>query len=480
MNKIRTVSIFFLFLILDKTGIAQNNPNATKLTLKQCIETGLANNLDVLQGELQMQSSKINMNQSKLNLLPDLNGSASHNFRQGRSIDPYSNSPVTEGVNSSNFSLSSGVVLFNGLSRQNAIKQFSLAYQASKMDWQQVKDNLTINIILAYLQVLSNEDQLEQSKSRVVLSNKQVERLNIMNQEGAIRPSDLSDLKGQYAGDQLSIVNAQYSLETSRIALCQFLNIPYSKDLSLERIEQGSLAVKYEETPDKIYQTALEQFALIKAVDLRRQSSEKAVKVARGQLFPTLSFGGAVATNYSSIAEQRQFINTTFDTTTSAVFVNNLKYPVYTFQSHFTDFTKIGYNEQLKNNISTFYGFSLTVPIFNNFLQRNRIKQAKIILKNNELVAKTTKTQLQQSIEQAYINMTSASDRYKILLEQLTAYTESFRAAEIRFNEGLGTSIDYLTAKNNLDRTNIDVIAAKYDYVLRTKVLDYYQGKQLW
>ena len=108
------------------------------------------------------------------------------------------------------------------------------------------------------------------------------------------------------------------------------------------------------------------------------------------------------------------------------------------------------------------------------------MKQAKIRLKSTELAAKTTRTVLSQSIEQAYINMTSASERYKVLLDQVNALTESFRAAEIFFQQGVGNSVDYLTVKNNLDRANTNLIIAKYDYVLRTKILDYYQGKQLW
>jgi outer membrane protein len=123
---------------------------------------------------------------------------------------------------------------------------------------------------------------------------------------------------------------------------------------------------------------------------------------------------------------------------------------------------------------------NLRIPIFNSLQARSRVSLAKIDLKNNELVAQTTRIQLRQSIDQAYINMTSASDRYKTLLEQVNAYTESFRAAEIRFNAGVGNSIDYLTAKNNLDRSNINLINAKFDFVLRVKVLDYYEGKKLW
>ena len=141
---------------------------------------------------------------------------------------------------------------------------------------------------------------------------------------------------------------------------------------------------------------------------------------------------------------------------------------------------RIRYGKQLDNNLSTSLSFNLRVPIFNSFLQRNRIKQAHIDLKNTELTAKSTRTQLQQDIEQAYINMTSASNRYKTLLEQVNAFIESFRAAEARFNAGVGNSIDYLMAKNNLDRSNINLINARYDFVLRMRVLDYYEGRQLW
>jgi outer membrane protein len=467
-----SIALVLFYLIVD----AQQN----KLSLRQCIETGLANNLDVYQSQLQMESDKINMSQAKMNLLPDLNGVASHNFSQGRSIDPYSNSPVTQGVSASNFNLNSGVILFNGLSLQNTIKQNSFAYQASKMDWQQVKDNLTINIILAYLQVLSVEDQLAQAKNQADLSSKQVERLEIMNQQGAIKPSDLSDLKGQYANDQLVIINTQNNLETAKLSLCQLMNIPYNKELELERIEPESFAVKYESTRDQIYQAALQQLALIKAVDLRTQSATKAVKVARGQLFPTLSFGANVSTNYSSVALQNQYLNTTYVPTSDSAIVNNIKYPVYRFQDNFSPYTKISYKDQLNNNVFTSFGFALRIPIFNSFTQRNLVKQAKIRLENREFIAKTTRTQLGQSVDQAYINMLSASGRSTVLLEQVSAYTESFRAAEIRFNNGVGTSVDYLTAKNNLDRANIALVIAKYDYVLRTKILDYYQGKQLW
>jgi outer membrane protein len=469
--------IFFSAVLL--VMVAGQVISQTTMTLKQCIETGIANNFNVQQRQLQAQSDEANWKQSKLNMFPDLNGSAGHSYNQGRSIDPFTNSPVTQSFNSSNYSISSGVVLFNGLAIQNNIKQNSLAYQASKMDWQQEKDNLTINIILSYLQVLSNTEQLAQARNQASLSQQQVERLEILNKEGAIKPSDLTDLKGQYANDQLSIISFQNSVETAKITLCQWMNIPYNKDLVLEKIEPESFAANYDTTPDKIYQTAMEQLAFVKAANLRKQSAERAVKVAMGQLYPRLTFGGTVFTSYSSVAMQNTFVNTSEVTSSDYVLVNGTPSPVIYKRDNFNS-SKISYNDQLNNNLYTSVGFNLNIPLFNAFIQRNRVKQAKITLQLRELAVTNTKNQLSQAVDQAYVNMTAASGRYTTTMEQVDAYAESFRAAGIRFQQGVGNSIDYLTAKNNLDRSNINLIIAKYDYVLRSKILDYYQGKQLW
>lgn len=452
---------------------------AQQLTLQQCVETGIRNNLQVQQSGFQSEVNKINWNQSRLNMLPDLNATGSSGINRGRSIDPFTNAFINQQVNFSSFGVSSGVVLFNGLSLQNAAKQNAYAYEASQMDWQQQKDNITINIILSYLLVLSNEDVLSQSRNQAILSQKQVERLEILDKDGAIQPSMLSDLRGQLANDQLAIINAENAVQTAKVNLAQLMNVPYDKNATLERIDPGAFADKYETTPDQIYQGALKDFALVKAVDLRVKSAQRGVKAARGLLYPVLSVNANANTNYSSAASSQVFLNTTYVPSSDYVLVNNVQTPVIYKQDNFTN-QKITYGDQLNNNLFSSFSLNLRVPLFNSLQARNRVKLAQITLKTNEVVASTTKTQLQQSIEQAYINMTSASDRYKTLLTQLNAYTESFKAADVRFNAGVGNSIDYLTAKNNLDRANINLIAARYDYVLRTKVLDYYQGKQLW
>lgn len=478
MKRIMAIGLGGWMLLMSGNTLAQER-NGKLLTLQQCVETGLNNNLDALQAGLRMETGKINWNQARLNMLPDLNASASSGINQGRSIDPFTNSYINQQVNYSSYGANSGVTLFRGLSMQNAVKQNALAYEASKMDWQQVKDNITINIILAYLQVLTNQDLLALATTQAELSHEQVKRLEIMDKDGAIKPSELSDLRGQFANDQLSIIGAKNALEQSKLSLARLMNVPYDKNVQIEKIDAAAFATRYDVTPDSIYSTALEQFAQIKAVDLRQASAYRGIKVARGQLFPTLTFNSNVNTNYSSAARNNTFLGSAEVPTTDYVLINGAPSYVITKQNNFSS-EKIEYGRQVKNNI--FYSFSLNlqIPIFNAWSQRNRIRQAKIDFKNAEYVASTTKTQLQQSIEEAHINMTTASERYKTLLDQVKAFTESFKAAEVRFNAGVGTSIDYLITKNNMDRANSNSIQAKYDYALRTKILDYYQGKQLW
>ena len=200
---------------------------------------------------------------------------------------------------------------------------------------------------------------------------------------------------------------------------------------------------------DDIVKIALEQLAIIKGAELRQKSAEKAVKATRGNLYPSIGLGAGISTNFSSLAKD----------------ANDLK---------------IQYYNQLKNNYRTNVGVGIDIPILNNFRVRNQLSLDKINLKSAEFTAQTTQIQLKQNIERDHFNMEASLNRYKALAEQVTAYTESFRAAEVRFNEGASTSVDYLIAKNNLDRANINLIIARYDYVLRTKILDYYQGKTLW
>ena len=471
---IQSFFLIALFLSVTLPGKAQR-----KLTLQQAIETGIKNNIDVLQSELLTEKAGISLRQSRENRLPNLNANASQGTNYGRSIDPFTNAYIDQKVGFGNYGASSNILLFNGLSLQNQVKANKLGLEASKMELQQAKDNLTINIILAYLQVLSAGDVLQQSREQVVVSQNQVDRLGILNESGAILPSDYYDLKGQLANDQITIVENKAALETAKLGLAQLLNVPYDKSVELERIPEENFNINYTGTPAEIYNNALQQFAQIKASQFRTESEQKNISSIKGELYPSLSIGGNINSNYSSVATRDYFVNTIESPSSNYVTVNGSQYPVIVKQDNYNA-KKISFGNQLSNNLYYTVSLGLSIPLFNASRVKNQVKLAKIDYKNSQLVEQHTKTQLQHSIEQAYVNLTSASDKYKLLQDQVASFTESFRSAEIRFNAGAITSVDYLIAKNNLSRTQSNLIIAKYDFVLRGKVLDYYGGKPLW
>jgi outer membrane protein len=465
---------YILTALIVQASVSAYSQTDSVLTLPQCVEIAIKNNLDVKRSELDMETSRIYYNQARENLLPTLNGVVNHAISSGR--DPFSNgSSGSNSITSADYSLNSSLVLFNGLSLQNSIRQTSLAYQAGKMDFQQAKDNITLNVITAYLQVQSNADQLTQAVQQADVSKKQTERLDIMNKDGAVKPSDYYDVKGHYGADKLLLVNAKNSLSISKLNLLQLMNVPYQSDVKLARINAEFLPGQYGATFEQIYDKALHDLALVKAAELRTESANKGVKAAKGAMFPTLSLQGGIGTRYSSAARLTNFADSSVVNTGSFV-VNSAgqRQPVSTVQFGSLNYK---YYDQLKNSYNTQVGLSLNIPILNYFQNKNRVALAKITLLDAKYTEENTKIKLKQNIEQAYLNMTAAYERFQVLTEQVAAYAESFRTAEIRFNAGALNSVDFVVAKNNMDRANINLINARYDYFVRTKILDYYQGK---
>lgn len=472
-------SVFGVLMILMMTRTNAQQGTGSTLTLQQSIEIAVKNNIDVRQREFQMQTAGVTQKQARTNLLPDLNGNISHGINQGRSIDPFTNSYINQQINFASYNLSSGITVFSGFQLMNNLRQQALNYDAAKAELQQTRDDITLQVILAYLQILNNQDQLEQLTNQADVSRKQVERLETLNNQGALPPSQLYDLKGQLATDELAIANGKNNLDRAKLTLAQLMNVPYDKDLKVVALTAEQMSLVYEGDVESIFRAAMDQLAIIKAVDYRRRSAEKGVKVARGGYSPSIFLSGNLNTNYSSGARTETLINIVDLPTDNYVIVNGNKVNVLSPQGNFSS-QKISYRDQFKNNYSTSVAVGVRIPIINSLIARNQVAQAKIDLKSAEFLSQSTQIQLRQNIEQAYFNMKNAQDRYRLLRDQVAAFTESFRIAEVRFNAGLGTSVDYLIARNNLDRASINFVSARYDYVLRTKVLDYYQSKPLW
>ena len=443
-RKLFWCSLVCLFVQLETSA----QQKAAVITLQRAVETAITNNLDVRQSGLQQEIAEAYLKQSRASLLPTFNGTIDHTWNKGRSLD-FNNNYVNQENTTAYYSLNGNLTLFNGLRLLNTLKSNQFAFEATTMEWQQSKDRVMLDVILAYLDILSSTDLLAQAYRQADVTQKQIDRLEILNKEGAIKPSDLYDVRGQMGENKVNIINSQNNLNAAKLRLAQLMAVPYDENLEVERLTADQFDMNYKATVDSIYEVALQQLALVKGTELRKKSAEKAVQAAKGSLYPTIGLGAGYNTQYFSTARD-------------------------------TASNKISYGNQLSNNYNTYAGLGINIPILNGFRSRTQVTLAKISLKNANFIVENTQIQLKQAIERDHLNMEAALSRYQALVDQVSALTESFRAAEIRFNSGVGTSIDYLTVKATLDRATANLIIARYDYVLRTKILDYYQAKPLW
>jgi outer membrane protein len=328
---------------------------------------------------------------------------------------------------------------------------------------------------LAYLQVLSNDDVLLVAKAQSLVTKKQVERMGILVKEGAAANYLLSDLKGQFANEAIAIINATNALQQAILSLCQLMNVDYNAALQLEKNTKDFSDTKYESSSAEVYKAALQNFSLVKANHLKMKSAAKAMAISRAGFYPTLSLNANLGSNYSSLAKTLSLANTTQEQTDAYVTVGGNQTFVFRQQQNYNA-TKTGFAKQLNNNLGTFVGLNVSIPLFNGFQTKNRVKTAAINLKTVQLESAGANLLLKQNIEQAYLNMTASLEKYSILKEQVKDFEESFRAAEVRFANGVTNVAEYLISKNNLDRANINFTQTKYDYIFRIKLLNYYKG----
>jgi len=435
-------SKYFLTLLFIAGGfIAHAQQKDTLLTLQQCLDIAIKNNLIVKQDSLTAQQARIGFVQAKDNLIPYITGGANRTLSSGRALNPVTNNYITQGVTSDNYNLQGSVTIFNGLALENAIKQASLAFQSGKMAFQAAKDIVIVNVITNYLQVLDAVEILGQSKTQLAVAKENVGIAETKEKYGAnLTASTLTDFQGAYAADVVALVQNQNSLDAAKLSLYNLLNIPYNKDAQLQPLNAEQLKGDNGVNADDVYNTALQQLAQVKAATLMRESAEKGVKYAKGQLYPTLALYSGISTNYSNL-------------------------------------NSASYSDQFRNNYGTYFELGLNIPIFTNHIKKNAVSLAKLNLLNYQYIEDNTKIMLKQNVDQAWYNMTAAYNRYKALQDESTAYTESYRVSKIRFDAGVITSDLFLLAKGNMDAANLNLISARYDYIIYSKILDYYQGK---
>lgn len=452
-----------------------------RLNLQQCIDIARQNNIQIRQGQLTVANADLQLRQSKLNKLPTAVFQGNQSINGGRSINPQSNEFVQQTINSSSFQLNTSVTLYNGGVLQGSVQRDNLALQASEQELLATLNNVGLTVAQNYLNVLTGKEQLAVAQRQADVTRAQLDRTQRLVNAGSAPEASLFELRATLASNEVDIVNAQNTLDLGRVALLQAMNVPIDQAFEVEPINVPDPGLDpYTASVQQLYDAASAILPEVKGADLRVKSANLGVQVAKGGLYPTLSLNGNLSTIYSSAASTVIATGSTTQTTvgfyTDPATGGNI--PIYTTTPDFSR-AGIGYGMQLRNNLSQSASLFLRVPIFQGNLSRNRITTAKIQQQNAELTAQNTRLQLRQQIETAYTNTRAGANRYRATQAQVASLERAFQVAESRLNAGAINATDYSIAKTNLDRARASLVQAKYDYVFRTKILDYYQNKPL-
>ncbi len=448
-------------------------------TLNKCIEYAVQNNIQVKQSAISSEIAKATYKQSKGNLLPSLNGFASHGYNWGQTIDPFTNQFASQRVRQNSFSLRSDVTLFAGFSNMNAMKQSKYDYEASKFDVEKMRNDISMNVATSFLQIMFNEELLAVAEQQVAITGQQVERTNKLVEAGQLPKGDALNLASQLATEEQNMVNAQNNLTLSYLSLIQLLQLQ-GADANSFKIQRPDLPEVNESmvngTPADVYNTALLQMPEIKASEQRVMSAEKSMASAKGGRSPQLTLSGSYGTGYSG-ASSEPFGEPTFSVDTFGVTAFSLEpvlIPSVSYNTRIKSFA-----DQFDDNLNKSLTFSLTIPIFNGWSVETNINRSRLNHENAKLTLESTKNQLLSDIQRAYTDALGAYKSYNASKKSVEALRESFKYAEIRYQEKMINAVDYNDAKNKLTNAESDLLRSKYDYIFKTKVLDFYQGKPL-
>ena len=451
----RFLAAFFSFILFG-SGIVFGQ---TKIwSLEECIQHAIENNIQIKQQEIQTEYQKNTLDQSKLKLLPTINGSASHNYSFGRALDETTYEYTSEQtVQSNNFYAGTSLNLFSGLQNYNTIQKNKYELLAGQQDLQNIKDNIALSVALSYLQILLNKELVLATQSQLEITLQQIEKTQKLVDAGSVARGNLLEIQAQASKEELQLITLKNQLDISILNLTQLLELKTTEGFDIA----APLLVVDTNTPvtgniDDIYSTSEPLRPEIKSAQLKLTARKYDLKIASGGRSPRLSLSNSFSTGYSDIRKKLLGVDASG--------------PIY---------GKYSFADQLNDNINYGLGFSLNIPILNGWQVNTNIKNSKLNIENSNYTLEASKKQLYKSIQQAYTDAVAALKKYDSSVKAVESMQESFRYSEQKFDVGMVTSVEYNSAKSSLLNAQSQLAQAKYEYVFKTKVLDFYKGLPL-
>ena len=435
-HKMITKKIVFFLLLIGFQLSAQSK----KWTLEECVDYAIKNNISIKQSELDLKTSDVEKLEAIGGFLPTLNGNANYSINTGASINPVTNQFQNQTFKSFSASANSNIMLFNGLANWKTLQRSKLNQIANTYRLDKMKDDIALSIANSYLQILFNKEQLKVQKNQNLVTKENIKRTQELIEAGSLPAGDIYELQATDATQEQQIISTENALLISKIALCQTLLLEdyVTFDISDEVIDLP-LSNITNETQEAILAKAKESVKDVKIALSNVDVAKKDVSISRSSYLPTLT--GFVGYN-----------------------------------TRWSESTPFNFADQLSLFDGTAVGLQLSVPILNGFATRGRVQRAKINQERSEIQLKQAELDLERNVYQAYNDVINAKKSFEAAQKTLEARKLSFEYAKARYEVGLINVFDFNQAQTLLVNAQSEVLRTKYDYIFRTKILEFYFG----
>jgi outer membrane protein len=439
--KIRIITVLFLL----SAGLLSGQMR--KWTLEECVNYAVENNLTIQQAELDLENVKIDKSDAIGGMLPTVNGQLQGGGNTGLTFDPTTNAPVTTTIVTATGGATAGVNLFDGLRNINRLRRADMNALANQYRLDNLKDDIRLNVANAYLQVLSNKESLKVFRAQYAVTEQDLKRTAAQVEAGVLPEGDLLEIQATAANQEQQIINGENQVLLSRISLAQLLQITdYENfDIAEEAFDVPASEI-LNNTPKTIFAQALTFRNDIKFSETNVDLAKKDLDISKGAYYPTLRAFFNYNTRYS---------DQTRDPLTGG---------------------EISFADQLWLNDGISYGASIQIPIFNGFATRNGVRRSQIGVMQAELQLEQTKLDLENTINQAYVDVKNSAKAYEAAQKTQQARRLAYEYSKERYEVGLLNAFDFGQAQARVDNAEAEVIRSKYDYIFRIKVLEFFYG----
>ena len=412
-------------------------------SLQKCIEYAIEHNLSIKQQEASRNQSEVELNTAQWSRLPNLNGNVGQSFNFGRALQA-DNTYGNRNTANTNFSLGTNIPLFTGLQIPNSIALAKLNLKAATEDLKKAKEDISIQVASYYLQALFNEELSKVAQNQVKLSQEQLDRKVAFFKNGKASEAEVYEAKSRLAQDEMSAVQADNNYRLALLDLSQLLELPSPEGFTIAEPPTVEMNVQLS-LPDEVYSQAMTNKPSIKAAQYRLEGAEKSIRIAQSGYYPQLSFGAGLSTNYYNMS----------------------------------GIETASFSSQWHQNFNKYLQFSLSIPLFNRFATRNRVKSARIQKNALQWRLEESKKTLYKEIQQAYYNALAAEAKYRSSQSASEASEASFKLMSEKYANGKATATEYNEVRTLWMKALSDHIQARYDYIFRSKILDFYKGEPL-